>query len=409
MGRKRRLELTRVRAEGRPKWRKVYHGRMFTFRGDYDDAVKVWHRTLVELEADPPQDEPHDGDGRTDGRSWRSRLSVVRTVGRERSRATEEPPTTRRTIAGAVDAFLARQRARATASQISAGWYDCLQRCVKHFAQFIGGKFGVGRINGAVMEAYHTLVMEKVGNGWSPEYAQSYMGAAKQFVRWLDHNEFIERLPRNINSKDLLITRPQHKVRTFAVEEVKILLAHAPERTRLFLLLMLNIGATQKDISDLRPDEVDWTKGRITRKRSKTRNRGSVPTIEYPLWRETFDLLTKYGKRDGERVLRNEDGGALKVEELRGGKVTKIDNIAVAYHWFCTKLKMKGLLKAKKPLKLLRKTSPSLLQKNPAYAHCATHFLGHAPRSIADKHYVSIDQPTFDKAVLWLGEEYGVK
>jgi len=97
------------------------------------------------------------------------------------------------------------------------------------------------------------------------------------------------------------------------------------------------------------------------------------------------------------------------VEELRGGKVTKIDNIAVAYHWFCTKLKTKGLLKAKKPLKLLRKTSPTLLQKNPAYAHCAAHFLGHAPRSVADKHYVAIDQATFDKAVLWLGEEYGVK
>jgi len=295
MGRKRRLELTRVRAEGRPKWRKVYHGRIYTFRGDYEEAARAWHRKLVELEAGPPQDEPHENDGRTDGRSWRSRVAAVA----KRAEATEEPPTTRRTIAAAVDAFLARQRARATASQISAGWYDCLQRCVRHFAAFVGGKFGVGRINGAVMEAYHTSVMEKVGNGWSAEYAQSYMGVAKQFVRWLDHNEFIERLPRNLDSKDLRITRPQHKVRTFAVEEVKTLLAHAPERTRLFLLLMLNIGATQKDISDLRPDEVDWTKGRIVRKRSKTRNSGGVPTIEYPLWSETFDLLRKYGEREG--------------------------------------------------------------------------------------------------------------
>jgi len=408
MGRKRRLELTRVRAEGRPKWRKIYHGKMFTFRGDYDDAVKSWHRKLVELEADPPQDELHEGNGRTDGRSWRSRLSEAEAGGRERSGATEEA-TTPRTIAGAVDAFLVRQRARASAAQISAGRYANLQRCVKHFAQFIGGRFGVDRINGAVLEAYHTSIMEKVGNGWSPEYAQSYMAAAKQFVRWLDHNELIDRLPRNIGSKDLGITIPPHKIKTFAVEEIRTLLAHAPERTRLFLLLMLNIGATQKDISDLRPDEVDWTKGRIVRKRSKTRNSGGVPTIEYPLWSETFDLLRKYGEREGERVLRNEDGKPLKVEELRGGKVTKIDNIAVAYHWFCTKLKTKGLLKAKKPLKLLRKTSPTLLQKNPAYAHCAAHFLGHAPRSVADKHYVAIDQATFDKAVLWLGEEYGVK
>lgn len=154
---------------------------------------------------------------------------------------------------------------------------------------------------------------------------------------------------------------------------------------------------------------MDWAKGRVIRKRSKTRNSRSVPTIEYPLWTETFNLLTKYGKREGERVLRNENGRPLKVEELRNGKIARIDNIAVAYHWLYTKLKMKGLLKAKKPLKLLRKTSPSLLQKNAAYAHCAAHFLGHAPRSIADKHYVAIDQATFDKAVLWLGEEYGVR
>ena len=41
MGRKRRLELTRVQAECRPKWRKVYHGKMYTFRGEYEDAVKI--------------------------------------------------------------------------------------------------------------------------------------------------------------------------------------------------------------------------------------------------------------------------------------------------------------------------------------------------------------------------------
>ena len=250
MGRKRQLELTRMQAEGRPKWRKIRHGKMFTFRGDYEDAVKAWHRTLVELEAGRPLEEPHESDGGTDGRSWRSRLAGAA----ERKEATQELLATRMTIAWAVDAFLARQRAKASAAQVSAGRYDCLQRYVKHFAAFVGGRFGVARINGAVLEAYHTLLMEKVGNGWSPEYAQSHMANAKQFVRWLDHNEFIEQLPRNIGSKDLYITIPPHKIRTFTVEEIKTLLGNAPERTHLFLLLMLNTGATQKDISDLRPN-----------------------------------------------------------------------------------------------------------------------------------------------------------
>ena len=49
MGRKKRLELTRVQAEGQPKWRKIHHGKIYTFRGKYEDAVAAWHRTLVEL------------------------------------------------------------------------------------------------------------------------------------------------------------------------------------------------------------------------------------------------------------------------------------------------------------------------------------------------------------------------
>ena len=430
MGRKKRLELTRVQAEGQPKWRKIHHGKIYTFRGKYEDAVAAWHRTLVELEASQPKDERHEtellrkanqwceahgeagfvvvGD-KTDRLTWRSISPEARAVWLERIRAMEEVPTTIKTIASAVDAFLVRQRAKVSASQITAGRYDTLQRCVNHFARFAGGKFGVNHINGAVLEAYHTHIMEEVGKNWSADYAQTYMIAAKQFIRWLDHNELIDRLPRNIDSKDLHFTIPQRKVKTFSVDEITTLLTNGPERTRLFLLMMLNIGATQKDISDLRPAEVDWTKGRIIRKRSKTGKSSSVPTIEYPLWKETFHLLQKFGQRHGERVLRNEDGGPLKVEELRDGKIAKIDNIAVAYHRLYVKLKKNKLLKTKKPLKLLRKTSPSLLQKNPAFAHCAAHFLGHAPRSIADKHYVTIDQPTFDKAVLWLGEQYGVK
>jgi hypothetical protein len=36
-------------------------------------------------------------------------------------------------------------------------------------------------------------------------------------------------------------------------------------------------------------------------------------------------------------------------------------------------------------------------------------FLGLAPSSVADKHYTDAPQALLDKAVRWLGKQYGVK
>lgn len=69
------------------------------------------------------------------------------------------------------------------------------------------------------------------------------------------------------------------------------MLQAAVDRTKLYILLMLNCGMTQKDISDLRVEEVDWQEGRIIRKRSKTSKHENVPTVSYLLWQETFRLL----------------------------------------------------------------------------------------------------------------------
>ena len=59
-------------------------------------------------------------------------------------------------------------------------------------------------------------------------------------------------------------------------------------------------------------------------------------------------------------------------------------------------------------MKLLRKTSSSLLETHEVYGRYATLFLGQSPRSIADRHYVWPSQDLFDKAMGWLGERYGL-
>ena len=60
-------------------------------------------------------------------------------------------------------------------------------------------------------------------------------------------------------------------------------------------------------------------------------------------------------------------------------------------------------------LKMLKKTSVSLLEDDSKYSGLKYLFLGHSPRSIADRHYVRPPQNLFDEAIDWLGSKLGIK
>jgi intergrase/recombinase len=103
-------------------------------------------------------------------------------------------------------------------------------------------------------------------------------------------------------------------------------------------------------------------------------------------------------------VLLNSDGGRLKVERLDAdGKLCKIDNIVSAFS------RLRKETKIKKQLKLIRKTSATLLKSGKNFSGVDAIFLGHSPRSVADRHYAQVPQALFDEAVKWLGVQYGVK
>jgi hypothetical protein len=53
------------------------------------------------------------------------------------------------------------------------------------------------------------------------------------------------------------------------------------------------------------------------------------------------------------------------------------------------------------------KTSSSLLDKHSEFGRYAQFYLGHAGRSIAERHYVIPAQERLDEAVRWLGQQYG--
>ena len=145
--------------------------------------------------------------------------------------------------------------------------------------------------------------------------------------------------------------------------------------------------------------------GIIIRRRSKTQQHEGVPTVSYPLWRCTLKLLQSLHTKKGDYVLTNQDGGQLKTERIRDdGKYTKVDNIAVAYYRLCKRLKM-----TQQPLKLIRKTSATLLRNSGQYSQFAVLFLGHSPRGIAETHYYGDAGVSFSDAIRWLAGQYGVE
>lgn len=129
--------------------------------------------------------------------------------------------------------------------------------------------------------------------------------------------------------------------------------------------------------------------------------------MNYKLWRRTFELLNKYRSKDVEFVLLTTRGKRWVYEVLdpKTKKKKSTDSIATIYKYLRERMKKDG--KVIKSLKFYRKTSPSILHRHNSYSRYVQHFLGHAPGSVADRHYVTPSQPQFDKAIQWLGTQYG--
>ena len=62
-----------------------------------------------------------------------------------------------------------------------------------------------------------------------------------------------------------------------------------------------------------------------------------------------------------------------------------------------------------RPLVALRSVGATILETHEVYGRYAVLWLGHAPRTVAEKHYVAPSQALFEEALLWLrGQILGV-
>lgn len=321
--------------------------------------------------------------------------------------ALEHTPTAEKPVtwSEALDRYLGRKRDRGLSKQRE----DDLRRSLKWFTGYVGSDSDVSKLTESNVSGYfdHVIMLAKRKDDpgrrgvWSNNYRKSLYERARQFVAWCHKQDYLTKLPKNLD--ELTLSQELRAVEIFTIEEVKHVLNHVEGRHRLYLLLMLNTGATQIDVANLKHSEIDLAAGRIVRRRSKTAKHQGAPTISYLLWEETAKLLREFRSDHAELALVNRDGVALRSDTLINGKYTKRDSIRAYFR----KLAVRIELPANKTLKHFRKTGASLLADQFG-ERLAEHYLAHAGHTIAQKHYLQMDQAKFDAALSWLGRELGI-
>jgi len=306
-----------------------------------------------------------------------------------------------RTVTAQVDSWKNLLLAACQSGQMSEGRYDAYCRKIRPFVEWIGPESAIDIIDEGKLEGFFSHLSGKVSaGGYSATFAHELLMTAKQFISRLAEMKLIP-LPGNIRSRRFRLNHSAAaRIETFTPEEVRGFLKTAPERMKLYLLLMLNCGMYQNDIAELSAHEVDWKKGTLTRARSKTRERNG-PVVTYKLWPETFALLKKH-RAEGDLALTTDEGNPLVRYWLEDGKMRRYDSVQSSWSRLAQKM---GVGKHRLGMKHLRKTSASLLGQHPQFKFYANHFLADSPKSVADRHYVIPSDDEFFKALDWVWEQ----
>lgn len=283
---------------------------------------------------------------------------------------------------------------------LSVGRFDNLRRELRIVSEVCPESAGFGADHlAAIVSAVHVRVQR---HEISLTYARGQLASVRQLVTWAYQRELIPILPRSIS---MLSLQPAPiKIATWTAEQLQTAVGAAGPRLRCCLLLMANCGFTSADCANLLPEEVNREAGTISRRRTKTRRCATVPCVTYHLWNSTRYWLERCGRwTPGLAVLQTRLCQPLAKRELseRGG-VLRTDPVGQQFR------RLRRQNHAEWPdLKAIRATSASTLAAGP-YAQWVSYFLGHSPRTVADRHYVAPLQDSFDSAVKWLGKTLGI-
>ena len=281
---------------------------------------------------------------------------------------------------------------------LSAKRLDLIRLHTVYFVEWVGRNCKVKTLSASKVSEYFDHVRELCSTEKLAHVTgRDRWNLAKAFLEWAYSSGFVDELPRSLQKKWSLGVQLR-TIRTVDRSEIAVLLANASARLRLFILLGLNCGFTQTDLADLKRDEIDLEAETITRKRSKTRVHEGVPTVVYSLWPEVVSLLRTEVETKGVLAFLTETGAPLVRNEVGADAKMKnrTDSVALAFNRLAQKTGIQATFKT------FRKTGSSTLETRADFAHFDDLYLGHSPKSIAQKHYTKPDVKGFQVAIAWL-------
>lgn len=217
----------------------------------------------------------------------------------------------------------------------------------------------------AEIERLRDNIFRRVNNGTSgitKRTANNYWLEVQRLLNWAHRQANVNyRHPEDV--EDIFKQRFRNpnpvKIAEYDANQLKMLLAKASDRQRLYTYLALNCGHYQIDIGTLRRDEVVEYEGRtaIKRKRSKTAQQNDFDAL-HVLWPETGALLKREMARSRECAARKTD---LALLSARGTplyrKSPKCDIIGDSY------LALQQTAKVDLPFKQFRKIGATAMQR----------------------------------------------
>lgn len=321
---------------------------------------------------------------------WKERLA--------KTQSAPEDVAQQKSLKTRIGSYLAKRRP----SGITATHYENIRRRLEYLQRVLGPGIDASTITGRHLDDLHqALLKDCESKRFSRNYAADVMKTIKTFVRWLHEVEILPHLPRNLTSKSLRIDRETPIIEAYSIEQVQQYFVDATPQLQLYMLLALNCGMTQIDISDLKPESVNWALGTLTRKRGKTANSARVPTVTYKLWTRTVSLLKQLRSEGTDPLLVTAKGETLCGQGYRDDQFVRRDAVGDAFEWHRKRQKLSG------NFRMFKKTSASLLRDHPEFNGIEPVFLDHAPRSISDKHYAKVPETLLARGLDWLEAAYG--
>ena len=313
-----------------------------------------------------------------------------------------------KTCSGVISRFLTLRLAEVDSKKRSLTGYDNIRRWLGELSKFFGGDFDFSTMSDELWEKFYLHVSGRMSSSskpWSDSYARDVLSTNSGFVEWAAKQKLCVR-PATLKDYRIIVADPE-VVETYTIDEVQKCLAAATGQTKLHLLLMLNLGHTQQDISDLEKSQVDLVAGIITRKRSKTRGKKTVPVVCYKLWPETLAELTIHMAKcdDPKFALCTAKGKRWVRTRLVGPekRLSKADGIDSNFSHVQSKTGIK------KGLSVFRATSSDLIAQSQKYRDMKSLFLGHSNKLLADRRYANAPNSSLSKAIEWLRSQYGFK